>query len=62
MQHAIYDAAIVTITKHTVQRGGPAVDACVRADAASGTRKIGMGRCVGTFGLSRNMYALLLTR
>jgi len=46
--------------------GGPAVDACERADAAA--RPAARGKngtsccCVGTFGLSRNMYALLLTR
>jgi len=44
--------------------GGPAVDAYERADAAArrASRKIGTSCCIGTFGLSRNMYALLLTR
>ena len=35
MRHAIYDAAIVTITTYTVQRGGPAIDACELARQAA---------------------------
>ena len=58
MQHAIYDAAIVTITTHTVRRGGPAIDACELTQRTA--RESGMSRCIGTFGLSRNIYALLL--
>ena len=37
MQRAIYDAAIVTITPHTVRRGRPAIDAYELT--ATGTRK-----------------------
>jgi len=51
MQRAVYDAAIVTIAMHTVQRGGPAIDAYARRAA----RKNGTSCCVGNFGLSRNM-------
>jgi len=58
MQRAVYDAAIVFIAMHTVQRGGPAIDACARQAA----RENDTSCCIGTFGLSRNMYALLLTR
>jgi len=59
MQRAVYDAAIVSIAMHTVQHGGPAIDAYARHAKRCGEN--GMSCCIGTFGLSRNMYALPLT-
>ena len=56
MQRAVYDAAIVFIAMHTVQRGGPAIDACARQAA----RENDTSCCIGTFGLSRNMYRLIV--